>query len=289
MNTQISVQSIWKMKQSGQKIAMLTAYDFPTARLLDESGVHMLLVGDSLGMVVQGQSTTLPVTMDEMIYHTRMVARATRHAMVIADLPFMSYRVTPEEALRNAGRLMQESGAHGVKLEGGAELAETVRRLVQSGIPVVGHLGLTPQSVHALGGFRVQGKTLSAARRMLDDALALQEAGAFALVLEMVPDEVATFITEQVSLATIGIGAGPHCDGQVLVFHDFIGFTSGYIPKHNKRYADMAQIVRAAAQSYVDEVGRGEFPATEQTIRLKTDELQELDPLFTDHLGVGLR
>lgn len=268
------------MKKDGEKIAMLTAYDYPTAQLLDESGIPLLLIGDSLGMVVQGQSTTLPVTLEDMIYHTRMVARGARHAMIVADLPFLTYQASTEQAMQNAARLMREGGAHAVKLEGGSTLTGTVHRLVDAGIPVMAHLGLTPQSVHALGGFAVQGRSNAAAQRMLEDALAMQEAGAFAVVLEMVPAEVAATITERLTIPTIGIGAGPHCDGQVLVFHDMIGFTSGYIPKHNKRYANLAEVIRTAAESYLDEVKSGKFPTEEQTVHLKPEEAKELQPLL---------
>lgn len=275
------------MKQSGEKIAMLTAYDYPTAQLLDESGIPILLVGDSLGMVVQGQNTTLPVTLEDIIYHTRMVARGASHAMIVADLPFMTYQVSPEQAMQNAGRLMREGGAHAVKLEGGVEMAETVQRLVDAGIPVMAHLGLTPQSVHALGGFAVQGRSHSAAKKLLTDAAALQAAGAFSVVLEMVPAEVAAVITERLTIPTIGIGAGPHCDGQVLVFHDMIGYTSGYIPKHNKRYANLAEVIRSAASTYLDEVQAGTFPEAAQTAYLKPEEAKELQPLLNSTLSEG--
>lgn len=266
---------------------MLTAYDYPTAQLLDESGIPILLVGDSLGMVVQGQNTTLPVTLEDIIYHTRMVARGASHAMIVADLPFMTYQVSPEQAMQNAGRLMREGGAHAVKLEGGVEMAETVQRLVDAGIPVMAHLGLTPQSVHALGGFAVQGRSHSAAKKLLTDAAALQAAGAFSVVLEMVPAEVAAVITERLTIPTIGIGAGPHCDGQVLVFHDMIGYTSGYIPKHNKRYANLAEVIRSAASTYLDEVQAGTFPEAAQTAYLKPEEAKELQPLLNSTLSEG--
>ena len=281
MSKPVTVRTLLKMKQSKERIAMVTAYDFPTARLLEEAGVHILLIGDSLGMVVQGQSTTLPVTLDEMVYHTRMVSRAATQALVVADMPFLSAQVSVEETLHNAGRLMAEGGAHAVKLEGGAEVAPVVRRLVQAGIPVMAHIGLTPQSVHALGGFTVQGRTPEQAKRMLQDAKALEEAGAFAVVLEMVPAEVAHSVSERLSIPTIGIGAGPDCDGQVLVFHDMMGYTSGYIPKHNKRYAELAQIIRTAAREYVQEVSSGVFPGPDQTVFLKPEERTELEPMLT--------
>lgn len=266
------------MKKEGSRICMMTAYDHPTAKLLDEAGLHALLIGDSLGMVVQGQSTTLPVTLDDIVYHTRMVVRATTQAMVIADMPFLTSQVTVEETLHHAGCLMQEGGAHAVKLEGGKELAPTVQRLVAAGIPVMAHIGLMPQSVHALGGFSIQGRTPDAAMRMLQDALALEDAGAFAIVLEMVPAEVAEHISRRLRIPTIGIGAGVGCDGQVVVFHDAMGFTSGYIPKHNKRFANLADTILSAARTYVEEVTQGSFPGDDQTAHLKPEELAQLQP-----------
>jgi 3-methyl-2-oxobutanoate hydroxymethyltransferase len=286
MRKTVTVRTLMQMKKSGEKIAMMTAYDYPTARLLADAGMHMLLVGDSVGMVVQGHDTTLSVTLDEMVYHTKMVVRgvmaseAEVRPMVVADLPFMTYQVSVEDAVRNAGRLLGEAGAHAVKLEGGASLAPTVSRLVEAGIPVVAHIGLTPQSVNALGGFRVQGRTEATARQLLEDAAALQDAGAYAIVLEMVPAELAEAVTSRLSIPTIGIGAGPDCDGQVLVFHDFIGYTSGYIPKHNKRYADLAQMVIGAAKAYVEDVATGRFPGDEQTVRLKPEEQNRLSALL---------
>lgn len=263
------------MKQAGQPIAMMTAYDFPTANLLDEAGIHVLLIGDSLGMVVQGHSTTLPVTLDDMVYHTSLVARAAKSAMVVADLPFMSYQVSTEQALLSAGRLMKEAGAHAVKLEGGEEVLETVRALVNAGIPVMGHLGLTPQSVHAFGGFSIRGRTLEQAKRIFHDAKALEDAGAFAVVLEMVPAELAESVSQNLSIPTIGIGAGPECDGQVLVFHDMMGLTAGYIPKHNKCYANLAETVVSAAKQYAAEVESKAFPGEEQTAHLTPEQFAE--------------
>ncbi|MCL6636604.1 MAG: 3-methyl-2-oxobutanoate hydroxymethyltransferase [Alicyclobacillus sp.] len=280
MPRKMTVQTLWKMKQAGQRIAMLTAYDYPTARLLDEAGVHALLVGDSLGMVFQGHETTVKVTLEQMIYHTEMVSRAAQQALVIADLPFLCASLPEGEALRCAGRLMQEGGAGAVKLEGGRAFASLVRRLVQAGIPVMGHLGLTPQSVHALGGFSVQGRTRAAVEQLLDDARALVEAGVFAIVLELIPAEVAARVTRELPIPTIGIGAGPDCDGQVLVFHDFVGYTSGYVPKHNKRYAELADAIRRAAATYIQEVGDGVFPGPEQTVHLKPEEAEALAPLL---------
>lgn len=278
---QMTVRSVLQMKQSGEKIAMMTAYDYPTAQLLDAAGMHILLVGDSLGMVVQGQTTTLPVTMDHMVYHTSMVARAAQSALVVTDMPFASYATSMDEAIRHAARIMQEGGAHAVKLEGGREIASLVERLVQTGIPVMGHIGLTPQSVHALGGFSVQGRTEEAAQRLLKDALDLQDAGAFAVVLEVVPAEVAKVITEALTIPTIGIGGGPDCDGQVLVFHDMVGYTSGYIPKHNQRYANLAEIISTAAKAYIADVRTAKFPGDAQSIHLKAEEMNIVDAMIS--------
>ncbi|MCF8566389.1 3-methyl-2-oxobutanoate hydroxymethyltransferase [Alicyclobacillus tolerans] len=280
MTKSVTVKTLLKMKQAGQKIAMLTAYDHPTAVLLDAAGVHILLVGDSLGMVVQGQTTTIPVALEDIIYHTKMVSRGAHHSLIVADLPFLTYQISADQAMQNAAQLLREGGAQAVKLEGGQEVAATVQRIVQAGIPVMAHLGLTPQSVHTLGGFSVQGRTREAAERMLEDALALQQAGAFALVLEMVPAELAELITSRLSIPTIGIGAGPFCDGQVLVFHDMVGYTSGYIPKHNKRYANVAQVIQEAASVYIQEVTNGGFPGEDQTARLRPEEFDELTPLL---------
>ncbi|SFV06296.1 3-methyl-2-oxobutanoate hydroxymethyltransferase [Alicyclobacillus macrosporangiidus] len=283
MEQKTTVQTLLKMKKAGKRIAMMTAYDYPTARLLDEAGLHVLLVGDSLGMVVQGHTTTVTVTLDDIVYHTKMVSRGAQRALVVADMPFLTAHLSETEVIRAAGRLMQDGGAHAVKIEGGSHLAPVVNRLVEAGIPVMGHLGLMPQSVHAIGGFTVQGRTRESAQRMLADAIALQEAGAFAVVLEMVPAEVAGYITKRLRIPTIGIGAGPQCDGQVLVFHDMAGFTDGYIPKHNKRYANLAETILSAARSYVEEVTSGAFPGEAQTVHLKPEEWKDLEPLFADH------
>jgi 3-methyl-2-oxobutanoate hydroxymethyltransferase len=251
------------MKQSGERIAMVTAYDATFARMIDEGGADILLVGDSLGMVVQGLDTTLPVTVDEMVYHCRAVSRGARRALVVGDMPFLSAQITPEEALRNAGRFLAEGGAHAVKLEGGRSAAPTVRRLVDAGIPVMGHVGLLPQSVHAMGGFRVQGKTEDAAARILDDAHAIAEAGAFSVVLEGVPSDLAAQVTRELGVPTIGIGAGPECDGQVLVCYDLLGLTPDLKPKFVKRYAELYAEGRDAVARYCDEVRAGSFPSDE--------------------------
>jgi 3-methyl-2-oxobutanoate hydroxymethyltransferase len=252
-------------KRHGPKIAALTAYDATMARLLDEGGADVLLVGDSVGMVVQGLPTTLPVTVDEICYHTRAVARAAKRAHVVADMPFMSFQVSSERALEAAGRLMKEGNAEAVKLEGGQVVAEQVGRIVRAGIPVMGHVGLTPQSVHAMGGFRVQGRTDEDAERLLADARALDGAGVYAIVLEGIPTDLARRITEAVSVPTIGIGAGPHCDGQVLVSYDFLGMYREIRPKFVKRYAELGEAVVGAAAAYVREVQSGEFPAAQHS------------------------
>lgn len=258
-----------QMKERGERIAMLTAYDASFARLCDQAGTDVLLVGDSLGMVIQGEDTTLPVTMEHMIYHCRAVARgvesASGRAMVVGDLPFMSYQCSPEEALRNAGRLIKEGKAEAVKLEGGAEYADLVHRLTRIGIPVMGHIGLTPQSVHALGGFKVQGREKAQAERLLADAQALCEAGCFALVLEGMPRELGAEITQGVPIPTIGIGAGAECDGQVLVLYDLLGMNEEFRPRFVKRYENFAVRVRTAVDTYISEVRGGDFPGPEHT------------------------
>jgi 3-methyl-2-oxobutanoate hydroxymethyltransferase len=245
------------------KLAVVTAYDYTSARLCDEAGADALLVGDSLGMVVQGHPTSLPVTLDEMIYHTRCVMRGTRRALVVVDLPFMAYQVSAKQAVRSAGRLMKEAGAHAVKLEGGVRMRSAIRACVDAGIPVMGHVGLTPQSVHQVGGFKVQRD----AGNLLADAAAVEEAGAFALVVESVPAELGTKITSAVTVPTIGIGAGAGCDGQVLVFHDLLGLFPDFKPKFAKRYADLGSAVKTAVEAYCREVREGSFPAAEHTFR----------------------
>jgi 3-methyl-2-oxobutanoate hydroxymethyltransferase len=259
-STKITVPVIRERKRRGPKLAVVTAYDATMAHLLDDGGADVLLVGDSLGMVVQGQPTTLAVTLDEMIYHARAVARVTRQAHIVVDMPFMSFQVSGDKALEAAGRLVKEGGAESVKLEGGVSVAESVRRIVTAGIPVMGHVGLTPQSVLALGGFRVQGKGEDAASRVLEDAKALEQAGAYAIVLEAMPADLARRITESVDIPTIGIGAGPHCDGQVLVCYDFLGMYRDIQPKFVKRYAELGDAVVNAMRAYAEEVRAGTFP-----------------------------
>jgi 3-methyl-2-oxobutanoate hydroxymethyltransferase len=265
MNPQkVTVPEIARRKRDGKKISMLTAYDYPFARILDEAGIDVLLVGDTLGMVVQGLDTTLPVTVDEIIYHLKMVTRARARALVVGDLPFLSYQVATEDALRNAGRMMKEGGAEAVKLEGGVNVADTIAALTAVDIPVMGHIGLTPQSVHRMGGHKVQGKKhgkmAGGRERLLEDAAAVEEAGAFAVVLEGIPLDLAADITDRLSIPTIGIGAGVHCDGQVLVLHDLLGLFDKFAPKFSKRYVNLKEIVTGAVRQYVHEVQRSEFP-----------------------------
>ncbi len=264
----VTIHTLRQKKAAGEKITMLTCYDATFARLLDESGVDVLLVGDSLGMVVQGNTTTLPVTLDEMIYHTRAVVRGSRRAQIVGDMPFMSYQASLDEAMRSAGRLMKEGGAEAVKLEGGAQHAELGRRLSSSGIPVMGHIGLTPQSFHQLGGFKIQGRENSAAERLVDDARALEEAGAYSIVLEGIPLELAQRITESVGVPTIGIGAGPHCDGQVLVIYDLLGMNEDFKPRFVRRYENFAVRIRTAVDEFIDEVKTGRFPSEDESFTL---------------------
>ncbi len=257
----IRIPDLVDRKKRGQKITMLTAYDATMARLLDRAGIDTILVGDSLGMVVLGYETTLPVTLDAMVHHTRAVSNGARRALVIADMPFLSYQVSIPDAVRNAGRLMQEGGAAAVKLEGGRAVADVVSRLVEIGIPVMGHVGLTPQSVHQLGGFRRVGKSSHEAEHVIEEARILQQAGAFAVVLESIPDEVARVITQELAVPTIGIGAGPHCDGQVLVSYDAFGLYEEFTPPFVKRYADLGNTIVKAASEYISDVQNGRFPA----------------------------
>lgn len=264
--------------ESRRKITCLTAYDYPTARILDDAGVDVLLVGDSLGMVVLGYDSTLPVTLDDMVYHVRAVRRGTRRALLVADMPYGSFHVSLDESVRNAMRLVKEGGAEAVKVEGGERRIELIARLVESEIPVVGHVGLTPQSVNALGGFQVQGKTSDAARQVERDARAVEAAGAFAVVLESMPRELAARITEKLRIPTIGIGAGPDCDGQVLVIHDLVGLTLGHKPKFARQYADLASEMSRAAAQYCDDVRAGRFPSDAESFHSPA-EMREHAPV----------
>ncbi len=263
-------------KAKGEKISMLTAYDYSTAKLEDESGINGILVGDSLGNVVLGYEDTVSVTMEDMIHHGAAVARGAKNALVVVDMPFMSYEVTVEEAVRNAGRLMKEGRAGAVKLEGGVRVAEQIRAIVKAGIPVMGHIGLTPQSINVFGGFKVQGKSEEAARALLADAKAVEEAGAFAVVIEAVPAALAQMITDAVSIPTIGIGAGAGCDGQILVYQDMLGMFSDFTPKFVKRYANVGEVMREAFANYAAEVASGAFPTEEHTYKIKDDVLEKL-------------
>ncbi len=272
MSTQVkttrkSIPDIKKMKTMGEKITVLTAYDYPMAAILDECGIDMILVGDSLGMVVLGYDTTLPVTMEEMIHHTKAVSRAAQNSLIIADMPFLSYQVSPQLALSNAGRFLQEAGAQAVKLEGGRESEEVVRKLTATGIPVMAHIGLTPQYIHQLGGFKVQGKKEDAALRLLEDAKILEDAGAFSIVLELVPEKLAEEITKTLSIPTIGIGGGVHCDGQVLVVNDMLGMYDKFTPKHVKKYANLNPEIKKAVTTYISEVKNRTFPDSEHSFK----------------------
>ncbi|CAI7988887.1 3-methyl-2-oxobutanoate hydroxymethyltransferase [Geodia barretti] len=261
----MTVPEVCSMKEKGEKIVCLTAYDYCLARILDESGIDILLVGDSLGSVVQGHDSTLPVTVDDVIYHTKAVVRGRRRALVVSDMPFMTFQLGVDEAKRNAGRLVQEGGAESVKLEGGVTQAATIEGLVKMGVPVMGHVGLTPQSVHQFGGYRIQGRGEADARAILDDAMAVEQAGAFAVVLEGMPVQLAREITQRVSIPTIGIGAGMHCDGQILVVHDMLGLFDDFTPKFVKRYANLKETIGGAVRSYMEEVRTEAFPAEEHT------------------------
>jgi 3-methyl-2-oxobutanoate hydroxymethyltransferase len=274
--SRISTADIKAKRFKQEKITMLTAYDYSTAAMVDAAGIDMILVGDSLGNVVLGYENTLAVTMEDMIHHTKAVVRGSSHSMVVGDMPFLSYHISDQEAVRNAGRFIQEAGAQAVKLEGGTERSATVKAIIDAQIPVVGHIGLTPQSVNQLGGFKVQGKDLDGAQKLIEAARAMEEAGAFAVVLECVPTLLAQKITEQLSIPTIGIGAGPYCDGQVLVVNDMLGMYKGHIPKFVKKFANLEPLIMEALQSYKHEVEEGVFPAPEHGFTIKDDVLDKL-------------
>jgi len=278
----ITTTDIRGMKKRGEKIVMMTAYDFPSARLVEEGGADAILVGDTLGMVVLGYDSTLPVTMEDMIHHTKAVVRGSQRAMVVGDMPFMSYQTGWQDAMVNAARFMKEAGCGAVKLEGGVRSAEIVQKLVEAGIPVMGHIGLTPQSVNQFGGFKVQGKTPAAAVQLMHDAQALEQAGAFAIVLETIPAPLAELLTERLSVPTIGIGAGVHCDGQVQVFHDMLGMFDAFLPKHAKRYAEAGNVIRDAVAQYAADVRSGAFPTAKESFKMDPASLEELRPSRTD-------
>lgn len=265
MNKKRTILDIQQMKHAGEKITMLTCYDYPTARIMDSCGIDIMLVGDSVGVVFSGYENTLPVTLDEMLYHTRAVVRSNPKALVVTDMPFMSYQVSLVEARLNAGRMIKEGGAAAVKIEGGVNIAATIRALVDIDIPVIGHIGLTPQSIHRMGGYRVQGKIQEQAERLIEDALAVEEAGAFAIVLEGIPKSLGSRITGSLSIPTIGIGAGSSCDGQVLVIHDILGLCEKYSPKFVKKYADARGLISEAVTAYINDVKSGAFPLDEHS------------------------
>lgn len=276
MAQKFTVKSFQEAKDNNRKISMLTAYDYSMAKIVDAAGIDSVLVGDSLGMVFQGNESTLPVTLDEMIYHTKAVVRGVKNALVVADMPFLSYHVSKEEAVRNAGRMIKEGGAEAVKMEGGTLFSETIKAVVDAQIPVMGHIGLTPQSVNAFGGFKVQGKDEQSAKRIWEDAKLLEEAGVFAITLECIPDKLAQLITKSLRIPTIGIGAGKSCDGQVLVINDMLGMFSDFVPRFVKQYAKLNTEITAAVQDYMAEVREGDFPAGEHTFDMDADILEKL-------------
>ncbi len=272
----MNIASIRERKGSGQKITMLTCYDYSFAKILDRVGIDMLLVGDSLGMVLLGYDSTVPVTLEDIIHHAKAVRRGTKDALVVGDMPFMTYQVSPQEAIRNAGRLMKEGGCDAVKLEGGTNAFNTISSLVRAGVPVVGHIGLTPQTASSLGGYKVQGRDLDSANKIVEDAMAVEEAGAFALVLECIPAPLASFITDHISIPTIGIGAGPGCDGQVLVTHDLLGMFEGFTPSFVKRYANLLPLIKDALRAFIDEVRDGTFPDKGHSFHLDEEIVKNL-------------
>ncbi len=274
-----TVRQLAEMKERGERIPMITAYDYTTAALADAAGIPVVLVGDSLGMVVLGYESTIPVTMEDIIHHTRMVVRGNKNSLIVADLPFMTYQVEPAQALRNAARLLQEGGAHTVKLEGGENIAPTIRRIVDCDIPVMAHIGVTPQSVNAFGGYRVRGRSVEQARQIVRDALAVEAAGAYAVVLELVPAPLSRFITQRLTIPTIGIGAGPDCDGQVQVLHDMLGLFTDFVPRHARRYANLAQTISEAFTQYAVDVRDGSFPTAAESFTLDESILEELEDL----------
>ena len=277
--SRVTVRDIAGMKARGERIPMVTAYDYTTAKLADAAEIPIVLVGDSLGMVVLGYDSTIPVTMEDMVHHVKMVARGSQQAMIVADLPFMTYQIDHAQALTNAGRLLQEGGAQTVKLEGGESVAETVHRIVEAGIPVMGHIGLTPQSVNAFGGYRVRGRHREEAVQLLKDAKALEDAGAFSVVLELVPTPLARVISDRLTIPTIGIGAGPGCDGQVQVLHDMLGLFTDFVPKHAKQYANLGETIKQAFVDYAREVRSGEFPTAKHSFTMDQEILDGLAAL----------
>jgi len=276
MAQKISLLDLQQKKSDGKPITMLTAYDYPGATLVDEAGIDIILVGDSLAMTVLGYPDTVAITVDEMLHHCKAVARGAQHALLVGDMPFMSYQINRTEAIRNAGRFLKEAQMDAVKLEGGGDVVETIRSIVKAGIPVMGHLGLTPQTATMLGGYKIQAKTAQTAQSLLDDALALQDAGCFAIVIEAIPADVGAFVSARLKIPTIGIGAGQKCDGQVLVFHDVLGIFDKFTPKFVKQYANLRQPIVEAFKAYANDVESGAFPANEHSFAIEADELQKL-------------
>jgi len=275
----ITIPSLQEKKNRGEKIIALTAYDFPTAKIVDEEGVDLILVGDSLGMVVLGYENTIPVTMDEMIHHTKAVVRATKRALIVGDMPYFSFHLSAEESICNASRFLKEAGAKAVKIEGATKKRlRLIESLVEAEIPVMGHIGLTPQSINRLGQFGVRGKTIEEAKKIMTEAQELEKAGAFSLVLECIPTELSRIVTEKIEIPTIGIGAGPYCDGQILVFHDFVGYSNEYLPKFVKKYANLHEIISGAVKEYISDVRKEEFPDDSHSYHLKSDKV--LDELL---------
>jgi len=285
MVRRVTTRDIAGMKAKGERIPMVTAYDYPTAKLADQAKIPMVLVGDSLGMVVLGYDSTIPVTMEEMLHHCKAVGRGAQRAMIVGDLPFMSYQVETSQAIHNAGRLLQEGGVQAVKLEGGVVMAETVCKIVECGIPVMGHIGLTPQSVNRFGGYRVRGKEREEAAQLIRDAESLEKAGAFAVVLELVPTPLAETITRRLSIPTIGIGAGPQCDGQVQVLHDMLGLFTDFVPKHARQYARLAELITDALRQYVEEVKEGSFPSEKESFEMDQEILEGIDEVLERSLN----
>lgn len=271
-----TVMTFKKAKDQGNKLSMLTAYDYSMAKIIDESSVNGILIGDSLGMVIKGEEDTLAVTVEEIIYHTKAVKKGAKNALIVSDMPFLSYHVSVEQAVLNAGRIIKEGGANAVKLEGGAEFLPQIKAIVAAQIPVMGHLGLTPQSVNAFGGFKVQGKNELAAKKLIEDAVLLEKAGVFSIVLEGIPEKVAQLITKEISIPTIGIGAGRHCDGQILVYQDMLGMFNDFVPKFVKQYANIGEIMKNAISSYVNEVQEGIFPEEKHAFKIDESELKKL-------------
>jgi 3-methyl-2-oxobutanoate hydroxymethyltransferase len=273
----INILQVKEFKQKGEKFAMLTAYDYSTAKIVDEAGIPLILVGDSLGPVMLGYESTIPVTMEDMIHHTKAVVRGSKKALVVGDMPFMSYTISTEDAMRNAARFIQEAGAQAIKLEGGVTVAEKVKRIVDAGIPVMGHLGLTPQSINQLGGYKIQGKTTETAKKLIEDAIALEQAGAFAVVLETVPAPLAALVTKKIGIPTIGIGAGSGCDGQVQVINDLLGSYTDFVPKHAKQYVKLADIIKNAVMDYQNEVKSSAFPTEKQSFTMDESILKSFE------------